>query len=70
MTTQHSWQDLDLTGLVSRLRAAQALLAEAAVLATAQDTARLSGMADLQARLTAERDGGGDADARGSRTFR
>lgn len=70
MATDASWQPLDLSGIVARLQEAQALLAQAAVLSTAQDTARLAGMADLQARLAQERDGGGDADARRSRTFR
>lgn len=70
MATESSWQPLDLSGLVGRLQEAQALLAQAAALAAAQDADRLTGMADLQARLAREREGGGDADARGTRSFR
>jgi hypothetical protein len=70
MATEASWQPLDLSGLVTRLRDAQELLAQAAALAAAQDAARLAGMADLQARLVRERDGGGDGDARRPRSFR
>jgi hypothetical protein len=70
MATDSTWQPLDLSALVSRLQEAQALLAQAAALAAAQDTSRLAGMADLQARLAGEREGGGDADARGPRAFR
>jgi hypothetical protein len=70
MGTEASWQPLDLSGLVTRLREAQELLAQAAALAAAEDASRLAGMADLQARLVREREGGGDADPRRPRSFR
>lgn len=70
MTTRSSWQPLDLSALVDRLQEAQQLIAQAAVLTAAQDAARLTGMTDLQARLAQDREGGGDADGRRSRTYR
>jgi predicted mannosyl-3-phosphoglycerate phosphatase (HAD superfamily) len=70
MTTRSSWQPLDLSAVVERLREAQGLLAQAAALSAAQDAARLTGMTDLQVRLAQEREGGGDADRRRSRTYR
>lgn len=70
MGTDARWAPLDLSGLVARLEEAKALLEQAAVLAAAQDSARLAAMADLQRRLAGEREGGGDGDPRSRRPYR
>lgn len=55
MTTRASWEPLDASGLVERLREAQSLLERAAAVAAAEDGARLTAMAELQRRLEEER---------------
>jgi hypothetical protein len=64
VATRASWEPLDLSGLAERLEQAQALLEQAAALATAQDAARLASMADLQDRLASERERGHGGHAR------
>lgn len=51
MTTTSHWEPLDLSGLIERLGDARALLEQAATLAAAHDSGRITTLAELHRRL-------------------
>jgi hypothetical protein len=55
-----TWRPADLSGLTERLAAARSLLEQAAALAVAEDTARVTNMTHLQEQLGKERDAHND----------
>jgi hypothetical protein len=54
------WRPADLGGLIGRIEAARSLLEQAAAMAIAADTARITNMTHLQDQLGKERDGHDD----------